>query len=165
MDDVGTGATDPDRRVTERPIRWYARPAVDQFVATAAAERARLVAAIEDARRRVAGATATVGMHETMVSMLRDSQRELSALRRGAEEHAAAIMAEADAEATLILGHARPTARPDEHSGSDDEPREHPTESVVDLVDDAPRDEFLEFLRGALFDDEPLGPRPEHHLR
>ena len=99
-----------------------------------------------------------------MVQMLLESQQELSRIRRDAEAEAEAIVARAELDAQAILS-GQPTATPQTPT---------PVPTPMDATDataapfsvqpDGPldgNDEFFTFLRGALADEQPLGPAPE----
>jgi DivIVA protein len=172
-----------------QPVRGYSRAEVDDFLAAAARERARLEAEIADANRRIRDARTAIGMHRVMVSMVLDAQRELSEMRRAAELEAERILSAAETDAQRMLAEARNEpaayATHDSSAYSSPEPAPYATpEPVIDLaaidtpVDvhagngavvhpseaparDAGDDQFFEFLRGALADNEPLGPPTE----
>jgi hypothetical protein len=141
-----------------QPIHGYPRADVDEFLRSAAAERIRLEAEIADANARIAHARSAVGTHRVMVAMLLETQRQLSEMRRDAEVQAERIIAEAEIEAQAIE---RGPGSP--NGGSASTPGF--AEPTIDLTRSAPSseepDEFFEFLRGALADDQPLGPRAD----
>ena len=83
-------------------IHGYSRAEVDDFLKAAAVERARLEAEIADARARAGRARSAIGMHRVMVSMLLETQRELTELRLDAEARAEQIVADAEREAGAI---------------------------------------------------------------
>src|SRR5215510_10740598 len=95
--DVSSGDASPP------PIKWYARSALNDFLAGAAAERSRLELTLADANTRLASANAAIGLHQTMLDLLLDAQRDILGLRRAAEAEAMEIMVRGDAEAELIL--------------------------------------------------------------
>jgi ABC-type transporter Mla subunit MlaD len=138
-----------------QPIHGYPRADVDEFLRAAAAERVRLEAEIADANARIAHARSAVGTHRVMVAMLLEAQRQLSELRRDAEIQAERIIAEAEIEAQAIERGVRGSAasRPTFAEPSIDLTR-------PDLRTEDPA-EFFDFLRGALADDRPLGPRAD----
>ena len=162
------------------PTLGYDRAAVDDFLGAAAAERTKLEEQIERSHLRLARARTALGTHRVMVAMLLQTQRELSALRRDAERDAAEIIAAADREARRreAAGPARTGTTPDPidlRVGSLNATLE-PTANgpaaaaatELSAADDlllssisGQDDEFFEYLRGALHDDEPLGPRSE----
>jgi hypothetical protein len=84
-------------------VQGYSRAEVDEFLAAAAVERARLEAEIIDARSRVGRARSAIGMHRVMVAMLLETQRDLTDLRAQADAEADAILAQAERDAALIL--------------------------------------------------------------
>ncbi len=165
--------------VSQPPVRGYQRAAVEEFLAAANAEKARLEALIADADERAARARAAVGMHHVMVAMLVETQEELARRRLEADQQAAQILAAAEAQARAIERPvaapeppviAVPTAaeplvaRPRIHAPGADAPPPPPaaaTEVVTGVGDDEEADRFFAFLRRALSDEEPLGPRPE----
>jgi hypothetical protein len=171
-------------------IHGYSRAEVDDFLEAAAVERARLEVEIADARARAGRARSAIGMHRVMVSMLLETQRELTELRLDAEARAEQIVAEAEREANEML------AASGASGWTHDEPftldPQAPITSMIDLVGVAEQDggvlqangveqngrashpsvdpsagaepepdEYFDFLRGALADDSPLGPKPE----
>lgn len=167
---------------SEQPLRGYQRAAVDEFLAAAEAERSRLESLIADANDRASRARAAVGMHHIMVTMLAETQQELAQRRSDADRRSAEIIAAAEAQARAIE---RPPAAPVPPVTST--PLESPAAAASlsaipaaytppaagELASMAPRlqidrheedeeaDRFFAFLRRALVDDEPLGPRPE----
>jgi len=164
------------------PVYAYPRDAVDGFVAEAEVERRRLVARIAEAYERTRRARAHVGMQRVMVSMLLETQRELAEQRAAAEREAAAILAAAEQQAQEIVERARmhapppsparPTPKPDtgpapewistrfdDQTGMIDLPWEESAYSRTTPADPETTDNFFSYLRGALLDEEPLGPR------
>jgi hypothetical protein len=157
-------------------IHGYSRAEVDDFLQAAAAERARLEREIVDSRGRIGRARSAIGMHRVMVSMLLETQRELTELRQDAEARAEQIVTAAEHEAAAILGGTPPptfATAPDtttprvidlgagEHNGAP-----QPLGAYRSANGDAPtgssgQDEYFDFLRGALADESPLGPGPE----
>jgi hypothetical protein len=87
----------------EHSARAYSRAEVDDFLAAAAAERIRLEAEIAEATERISRARAAIGMHRVMVSMLFETQREVSALRREADAQARQIVADAEREVAAMV--------------------------------------------------------------
>jgi hypothetical protein len=172
-------------------VQGYSRAEVDEFLAAAAVERARLEAEISDARSRVGRARSAIGMHRVMVAMLLETQRELTELRSHADAEADAILAQAERDAAVILagsgdGVARvapvaPVGLPSApigpaageiHLGAADPaslvgaepPVEAPTRPLAQgapAEQTAGSDDYFDFLRGALADESPLGPGPE----
>ena len=139
------------------PIHGYPRGDVEEFLSAAAAERVRLEAEIAEAHARIAQARSAVGTHRVMVTMLLDAQRELSEIRRRAEAEAERMIAEAEIEAQAIE-RGRWSAFDVPTSVS------MPSEPTIDLVGHADAqgsDQFFDYLRGALADDQPLGPRAD----
>ena len=142
------------------PIQWYARPAVEEFLAAAAGERRRLEALVAEGRERIERVQAASRVQETMVAMLLETEHAVRQVRSAAEREAAMIIAAADAESVAILGLRRDGSAPGKvvlpEAAVESEP-------MIDLVADSDirSADFLEFLRGALVDDQPLGPRPE----
>jgi hypothetical protein len=157
----------------------YDRAAVDAFLAAAAEERQKLETEIEQSNMRLARARTALGTHRVMVAMLLETQRELSVIRRDAERQAAEIIAAAEREMRAAPGDRldAPSAGPATDAidlRSDPEPSNRPSgdlpvrpstpEADGDDALFAPAgqdDAFFQYLRGALSDDEPLGPRPE----
>ena len=172
-------------------MRGYSRAEVDTFLQAAARERARFEADIADANRRIREARTAIGVHGVMVSMVLEAQRELAGIRRAAEVEADRIVSAAEADAQHVLAGARsdgasPGPAPVVPGASVVAPpaRSAPPasgpEPLVDLVDrpapngssdrrvhaggarpDALDTDYFEFLRGALADDQPLGPHSE----
>jgi cell division septum initiation protein DivIVA len=169
--------SDPAGNTLEPSVHAYKRDAVDDFLAAASAERERLQVTIAEAEARGRRARAAVGIHRVMVSMLLETQRELAELRAGAEAEAADIVAAAEDEARAIVRAARhgsaDRSRGDGERTIDlsaiaaDEHRlSRPTgpEGVsvppaVGIFDSGEDERFFAYLRGALADDQPLGPR------
>ena len=158
------------------PIQGYSRADVDQFLAAAAEERIRLEATIDDLQSRISRARSAIGMHRVMVAMLLETQRELTDIRDSAAAEAEQIVREAEAEAVALrasapVPRASASSRPSSAITYDD---------GIDLTGEAPsplsvgavagpslaaplaaephNDGYMEFLRGALSDDSPLGP-------
>lgn len=155
------GGGDPaDGRVA--PITWYSRRALDQYLAEAATERARLQASIDDANGRRARASAAVGLHQTMLEMLLESQREIADIRRAAEIEAARVMAEGDREADALFGAHRVAGERVAGNGSAS-PVAVATAVAPSSAEAIPPadDEFFSYLKDALTGDEPLGPAPQ----
>jgi cell division septum initiation protein DivIVA len=168
----------------ESPVQGYPRSAVDEFVAAAEAEAAKLEAMIADAGERTRRSRAAIGTHRVMVAMLLEAQRELDEIRALAEAEAADIIATAEREADEVLkrnGH-RVVDLSELERGERSAPRrsaespvkapmtEKPTVASSDpgALGSVPHAEgpddgadYFDFLRGALVDDEPLGPRGE----
>jgi hypothetical protein len=169
-----------------QPMYAYPRATVDEFVRASEVEKQRLRTSIEEDEHRARRARAAIGMHHMMVSMLIETQRDLEELRRDAERVAAQIIATAS-EGTRSPwpapsgGSAPSPGMPDGRGspmsidlvaeGNLDERRE-PVRSPFDVAPDglAPNghhtddsddasNEYFAFLREALDDDEPLGPR------
>ncbi|MCU1457413.1 MAG: hypothetical protein JWL73_1505 [Actinomycetia bacterium] len=161
----------------EQPVRGYQRAAVEEFLAAAEAERARLNALIAEANDRAARARAAVGMHHVMVSMLLETQEELARRRTEADQRAAEILAAAEAEALAIerapaaiapaMTVSPPTPVASAPTGVYEPPAAPEFAAMAPRLqsdtrdDDGEADRFFEFLRRALHDEEPLGPRPE----
>jgi hypothetical protein len=148
-------------------IQGYSRADVDQFLTAAAEERLRLETEVEELEGRISRARSAIGMHRVMVAMLLETQREITEIRDSASAEAERIVREAERQVTAL--------------------RSAPTEDSIDLVGDSPMphmpaapvanagvptrptvgvtaegsaqgDQYMEFLRGALSDDSPLGP-------
>ena len=169
--------------------RGYSRATVDEFVAAMDAERARLAALIGDAEDRELRARSTLSTHEVMLAMLLEAQDELDARKRDAEAEAEAILEVAEREAREMIDLARGRALPagsvpTPAVAPSVEPEEDDVTEMLDLSaterpesasiptpifampngnghDPAATDSYFDFLRGALADDEPLGPRPQ----
>jgi len=153
-----TGPSTADAPVT---IRWYSRAAIDEYLAGAESERVRLQAQIADAGERLARASAALGLHQTMMEMLLESQRDIREIRQNAEAASARIIADAEREAATILRDAPrlpggPTAPvgPDPVVRAETSAAAH-SEAVP--VASAGDDEFFTYLRGALDEGGPLG--------
>jgi hypothetical protein len=93
------------------PVAAYPRSAVDEFLAKAANEQARLERAIADARARERRATFAAEESEATARLLRgslhDLRQELADRRRQVEVQAEALIAAARGEAAGILAQAR----------------------------------------------------------
>jgi regulator of protease activity HflC (stomatin/prohibitin superfamily) len=156
--------------IGQTPTLGYDRAAVEAFLGAAADERAKLEEQIEQSNLRLARARTALGTHRVMVAMLLQAQRELSALRRDAEREAAAIIAAAEREASSRASDPARAATPEAPAIDLREPEgTAPATPGLGFLDDellvaagmSMDDEFFEYLRGALIDDEPLGPRSE----
>jgi hypothetical protein len=159
---------------------------VDEFIRASEAEKQRLAAAIADDEDRSRRARAAIGMHNMMVSMLIETQRELEELRRDAERSAAEIISAASDPGQVVPGSfdmspplrpqmaVRPPgsynidlvaeARADRVDGSACASPLGPADTrggdaSGDLGTGAESNDYFAFLRGALTDEEPLGPR------
>lgn len=178
-----TSANLPD---VGQPIHGYSRADVDDFLAAVAQERARLEAEIADANRRTSQARNAIGMHRVMTAMVLEAHRELSELRRAATLEAEQIVAQADIDAQRLLQEARvaaigadaPPSTPLDvfaapsnvemidltaNVGPGEPSQMKPPTFRMGAFDDAETaqsDDYFDFLRGALADDEPLGPLP-----
>jgi hypothetical protein len=166
-------------------LRAYPRGAVDEFVAAAQAERTRLEAIISDAEARLRRARATIGMHRVMVGMVIETQREINEMRSDAERRAATILADATDQTSRILETARADSGAAEWLAGNGHrfvpPATDMTAATIDLRDpdglevaglgqrwsgrsgrlaegDQDTSVYFNFLRGALNDDQPLGP-------
>jgi len=161
-----------------QPVHGFPRAEVDAFLAAAASERVRLEAEIADANARIARARSAVGTHRVMVAMLLEAQRELTEIRRNAEVEAERILGAAELEAQSIergapsvstsatapaAGSAAGSAAAPTFAAAPSSPSRSP-EPTIDLAaaaNNGKDDEFFDFLRGALTDDQPLGPASE----
>jgi hypothetical protein len=151
----------------ESPVHGYSRETVDEFVTAAATEEASLEAVIEEAEARTRKARAAIGTHRVMVAMLLETQHQLDDIRTAAESEAASIMAQAEREADE-LGSSAPARVLDLTSAEVAPPPEYrPGPPAAPAATDgwshegSEGSEYFEFLRGALVDDEPIGPRGE----
>jgi hypothetical protein len=167
-------------------VQGYSRAEVDEFLKAAAAERSRLEAEISDARARIGRARSAIGMHRVMVAMLLETQRELTELRARADDEAAAILAQAERDAAMILSGSSPVTEPTSVASVTAPAPPADASPSLDEIDlsghlatstsaattlaqprgeggegEAGRDEYFDFLRGALADESPLGPGPE----
>src|SRR5262245_50216810 len=118
MDPTSGPSPRSDGEQSPSPIRWYSRSALDEFLVAADAERSRLNGLIGGAHSRLARANSAIGLHQTMVEMLIDSQREIGEVRSKAEIEAAAIIARGQEEAEAILRQASPTSAARGHATS-----------------------------------------------
>jgi hypothetical protein len=134
------------------PVSGYSRAELDEFLGEAASERARLEAAIVADEERARRARSALGAHRVMVAMLLSAQRELDDIRIRAEREAAAILGGADRPAPMLdltrIESPEPMGEP-------------PCAGVSTVPVDGESNDYFDFLRGALDDDAPLGPRPE----
>jgi hypothetical protein len=159
-------------------LQGYSRAEVDDFLSAVASERTRLEAAIADANRRIAGARSSISMHRVMVAMLLDAQREFLDVRNRAQSEADEIVAAAELEARATIEAARAPGMVDERAGdaADDAPPpaidlisgSEPTPGPTSFHNGSPPSSapddaagFFDYLRGALVDDQPLGPVDE----
>lgn len=163
-----------DSRTTDdRRMHGYPRATVDDFLAAAAVERARLEEELEQATARADRARAQIGVDRVMMRMLLDAQRDVGEIRARAEERAAEIIATAERDAQEVVARERSDRRVSPPSRIDlVEVEEFGVPAVVPTARlepgssngshaEAESDEFFDFLRGALTDDQPLGPLPE----
>ena len=161
------------------PAQGFARSVVDDFVAHAAEERVRLEQVIAEAERREESARAAASTYEVMLTMLLESQHELARRRVDAEREAAELIEAADRQAREILGEVEESPEPpaidlveaatDEELDRSVDDAEASTQhgfgvpvyagALANGHDDAGAEGYFDFLRGALVDDEPLGPR------
>ena len=93
------------------PIQWYARTAVDDFLAAAAEKRSELEQQISEANTRIERANAAAGLHRLMAAMVLETQREVAEVRRAAELRAMEIVTASQRDAvpgpTVVAGRAR----------------------------------------------------------
>jgi len=140
-----------------KPIKWYARSALEQFLEAADSERARLESIIVDADVRFARSNAAVGMHQTMMELLLDAQREVYEIRHRAELEAAAIIDAGEAEARLVLAAAQPApaaSAPDwSRTDASSIPAATPVARAAESTNGEADDEFFRYLKGALHDE------------
>jgi hypothetical protein len=134
----------------------YSRAELDDYLSSVAQERARLEATITEHEERTRAARAALGTHRVMVAMILQSQREIDEIRARAEAEAAVIMASSSTPPARVLDITRleqvePPVAP--------RPAAPPSPMLRPDGDDSA--EYFDFLRGALVDDAPLGPRPE----
>jgi hypothetical protein len=144
-------------------MHGYPRADVEEFLESAAAEKARLEGEIADANARIARARSAIGSHRVMVAMLLKAQQELSEIRRTAEDEAERILARAELEAQAIEGGGAVQlgGTSSVEGWRDPSPRQPPMLDLATEQRDAGADEFFDYLRGALIDEQPLGPVPE----
>ena len=159
----------------QRPEQGYARELVEDFRVAARAERAKLQAKIAYEESRARRARATVGVYRVMVGMLLETQRELAELRGAAETTAAETGRAAEEKAQVLLHAAHEGSHADFDQRGDQRWAPTGSDSVLDLAglerDEQksaqpteaapPDDQFFAYLRGALADEQPLGPRSE----
>jgi hypothetical protein len=139
-----------DHHVAEG-FHGYSRTELDAFLLSVEDERARLEAAIAEDEVRTRAARAALGTHRVMVSMLLQAQREIDEIRARAEAEAAVVLLASSSPSAPVLDITR---------------LEHgvPSPMFSTRLSPATNDdntEYFDFLRGALVDDAPLGPRPE----
>lgn len=148
-------------------IRWYSRAALDEFLAAADKEQTRLESTIADAQMRLARANSAVGLHQTMVEMILEAQREVAEIRRAAEVKSAEIITAGELEAQAVLRGAteaspRPTPPSAEVAVDGPVPVDgnHPVAADVTTQAAAADDDeaFFSYLKHELDKDEPLGP-------
>ena len=84
------------------PLEGYDEATVASFLQAVALEQVRLQSEIDAAHACEARRCAFVGMHETMLTTMRDVYVEVVAVRRSSEAEAAAIVEEAIHRATLL---------------------------------------------------------------
>ena len=143
----------------------YSRAELDEYLSSVGQERMRLEAVIAEDEERTRAARAALGTHRVMVSMLLQAQREIDDIRARAEAEAAVIMASSSAPRAQVLDITRieqavSAAAP--HAGTNGVAAPLPSPSApLASVGQDDSNEYFDFLRGALVDDAPLGPRPE----
>jgi cell division septum initiation protein DivIVA len=147
-------------------VRGYSRAAVDGFLAALDEERARVLQRIAESTERLERARGATGMQRAMLAMLLDTQ-DVAERRRAAEEEAARILADADAEAEAILAGALAPADTtvldlvSAERTPDPAPERALAVAPLAATTAAADDAYFAFLRGALTDEAPLGVRPE----
>ena len=159
----------------------YTREALGAFLAEADAERERLLAVIDDARGRARRALALDRLQQTMVEMLVETQRELFELQAQAERDAAEVLGAAEQEALEIVRETRQIAGASSDPGAPGAPEAHAatelhaaddggshhsgannssyTTTAASIFGPSEDDRYFAYLREALVDDQPLGPR------
>jgi hypothetical protein len=175
---------DPDPLSPDEPsVHGYTRAAVAEFSAAAEQECRRLEAELAGAERRTARARASIGAHRVMVAMLFATQQQLDEMRAAAEAEATRVLGEAEEEAEAILSgfdlavidlssiEGEAPACSSRLSSANDNAALRPrwglginpidARSATSENTSAGSDAYFEFLRGALEDDQPLGPRVE----
>jgi hypothetical protein len=137
---------------------WYSRSTIDEFLSAAEVQRAELQARIAEANARAERARAATGLHRLMATMLLDTQRELSTIRRQAEAQAAELMSVAPPAPEPV----RAVAAEDDVAIAEVEPDNPlsippPTTRANGKDHDAQTgdDEFIAFLRAGLADTAP----------
>ena len=154
-------------------VQGYSREAVDEFLVAADAERARLQQEIAEVNTRLEQVQVALGSQRAMIGMLTSAGRELQELRQRTELEAASRYF--DSSRTPAAASAPTTRALDDHHHATAAPDAPEAPSVISLVEPragvpAPAvasptatddEEYFGFLRGALLDDEPLGPRPD----
>lgn len=138
------------------PIRWYSRAALDEFLSAAEREQTRLEATIAEAQVRLARANSAVGLHQTMIEMILEAQREVAEIRSAAEVRSGEIIAAGELEADVIL-RSRPMTVGN-GSSAHGSPRVASAPLSAEPSSMGTDDEFFSYLRHELDKDEPLGP-------
>jgi hypothetical protein len=100
--DLLTSPVSTVEAVPEPPLEGYDEATVDGFLRAVALEQERLRSEIDAAHARETRAMALIGMHEAMLTTMRDVYVEITTTRRAAETEAAAITDEATRRAALI---------------------------------------------------------------
>jgi hypothetical protein len=155
------------------PVSGYSRAELDEFLAEASSERVRLEAAIAAEAERTRRARSALGTHRVMVAMLLSAQRELDDIRARAEREAALILAGPERTVPVLDLTRSERSESSDRSGqaaavSSPNPITEPSvvapaspEVAAPVAPDDESNDYFDFLRGALDDDAPLGPRPE----
>ena len=157
-------------------VQGYPRAAIDDFLAAAARERRRLRDELAAASARVERANLALGMHRTMIAMLIDTGRDLQDLRHRTEVMAAQQFSPDTVSAATGVAPSVPSTVSVPFGVPESiAPESMAPESISSAPSPLSRrprlprrnrfreddEEYFGFLRGALSDDEPLGPRPE----
>src|SRR5262249_37417850 len=88
----------------EFAVQGYAREAVDDFLAAAQAERARLLELIAEAEARTRRARAAVGIQRVIAAILPEAQVQIEEGRRATAAEVEAILAVAENDARSLPG-------------------------------------------------------------
>jgi hypothetical protein len=150
-------------------VQGYRREVVEDFLSAVEFERRRLQEIITESEARTQRARAALDVYRVVMEMLLAAHAEIAEIRLGAEEEAAAILRRGDEEAEALLRTAsdahsstidlvRAEAAEDPLRHSDPEPAvgEFRSEFAVDFTGS---NDYMAYLRGALSDQAPLGPR------
>jgi hypothetical protein len=150
-------------------VQGYRREVVEDFLSAVEVERRRLQETISESEARTQRARAALDVYRVIMDMLLAVEVEIAEIGRAAQEEAAAILRGGDEEAevllraayaadggTLDLVHAEAAEDPLRHTDPEPTVQEFGSEFAVDASGSS---DYMAYLRGALSDQAPLGPR------
>jgi cell division septum initiation protein DivIVA len=165
---MGTERTDQSE-ASAPAVQGYRREVVEDFLSAVEVERRRLHEIIRESEARTQRARAAIDVYRVIMDMLLAVQAEIAEIRRAAEEEAAAILRRGDEEAEALfraayavedgmihLVRAEAAEDPLRHTTPEPAVREFGSGFAVDV---SGSNDYMAYLRGALSDQAPLGPR------